>query len=241
MSLQPLPSPWPYEPVRIPAPGLDLAVSKILDLLDELADPTYLDVVNEALQVVSRLRIGDRPRAKIDHHDLNAPQGHKSSLQATEHFDDLLRVWVSASLAKLPPGYLELFEEVERLRRQILAVAAPHLGSPTLLVGPQSVRLIRYRQGRHQPQLKHVDPPVRVALLLPPGDDRLVVEMPSGGPKIVRAFAEVATIVIFEGAQAAKLGVGIVPTPHSVRALEPSATQRDVATVFVYHDVSAGE
>ena len=234
MTLQPLPPPWPVEPVRIPVGDLHTEISELLDEVDALSDPTLLDVFGEIASKVSRNAVFDRPPSKIDHHSIGAPEGHKSSIQASDGFCDLLSVHLAATGSTLPGGYLDLMVRLEELRRRIVICAAPYLGADDLLVGRQSIRAIRYRHGLHEPQRPHVDQAVRVAIVLPPRDDRLIVELPDGSRMRVRAFPTVATLVLIEGACVLRSGEATTGTPHLVQPLRRDAVTRDVATLFTY-------
>jgi hypothetical protein len=224
----------------IPAPGLDVELSELLDELDRIAHPTVIDETNEFLFDVSRA-LGLPPRSsKLDHENLYSPKGHKSSIQARSTFAPRLQDFIDALRPDGPSGYdtleiiADLLRRLDSLGNRIKSHIGPHLLVPSEEFDA-TVRAIRYySDGIHQPQGWHTDPALKIGILLPPGDEHLTAELPCGTQVTVRGFPEVATIAIINGDELARLQPGAVPTKHAVRRLQTATRHRDVATVFLF-------
>lgn len=205
-------------------PGIDKRVTAFIDRVEDLADPAVLDLVNDRLGAMCR-RCHLHSRPKLDSHGFNDPRGCKVSCQGILGLPALLR----AEGTPWPAGFVTLFDELDDLRVEVASALEEVVRLKGLHEQRQSVRAIGYHPGTHDPQITHTDPSVLSVIVLPPHDDHLVVETPTG-PHTVRCGVH-ATGFILHGARAHLYGSGIDAVPHRVKPLSRPA-RRDVLTVF---------
>lgn len=216
--------------VAFDVPGLGTRLQDLLDqLADVAADPTLLDYLGDRFLSLIR-RAGLEPGPKIDAHGFNAEKGFKFSIQGGIGTNVHLRC-TEEKWPERVAVVLDVFDQLEDLRKYLFLLVVNTIDDPWWPEKRQSIRGIRYFPGLHSPQAEHTDRPVVAVVVLPPGDDYLMVQNDEGSWQTVKA-GSVPKAILIPGTAAAQVIPGAQALNHMVAPLRNRAC-RDVATLFL--------